>query len=202
MQFNRLFNINLGGSYIILYIFVTEKIIVVDYKYHIQLLTFFLLFAIFTNCGDPDNKSKSESSKIVSTKDIFKSFTSDTNFIVEDLDESLSSWNGFNELKEFIASISKGNYQTLDESEETSKDLFSLLVTKIPNTIDNPSIIARIKVTETLAYKLKSNFKNKSTEFEKTKNNLLNSYSNILIQIKKTLEKESQKIINPNPNNL
>ena len=180
----------------------TEKIIVVDYKYHIQLLTFFLLFAIFTNCDDPDNKSKSESSKIVSTKDIFKSFTSDTNFIVEDLDESLSSWNGFNELKEFIASISKGNYQTLDESEETTKDLFSLLVTKIPNTIDNPSIIARIKVTETLAYKLKSNFKNKSTEFEKTKNNLLNSYSNILIQIKKTLEKESQKIKNPNPNNL
>ena len=48
----------------------------------------------------------------------------------------------------------------------------------------------------------KSNFKNKSTEFEKTKNNLLNSYSNVLFQIKKTLEKESQKIINPNPNNL
>ena len=173
-----------------------------NYKNLIQSLTCCLLFTIFTNCKNPSNKSKSESSKIVSTKDIFKSFTSDTNFIVEDLDESLSNWNGFNELKEFIVSISKGNYLTLDESDETTKDLFSLLVTKIPSTIDNPSIVARIKVTETLAYKLKSNFKNKSTEFEKTKNNLLNSYSNILIQIKKTLEKESQKIINPNPNNL
>ena len=173
-----------------------------NYKNLIQSLTCCLLFTIFTNCKNPSNKSKSESSKIVSTKDIFKSFTSDTNFIVEDLDESLSNWNGFNELKEFIVSISKGNYLTLDESEETTKDLFSLLVTKIPSTIDNPSIVARIKVTETLAYKLKSNFKNKSTEFEKTKNNLLNSYSNVLFQIKKTLEKESQKIINPNPNNL
>ena len=173
-----------------------------NYKNLIQSLTCCLLFTIFTNCKNPSNKSKSESSKIVSTKDIFKSFTSDTNFIVEDLDESLSNWNGFNELKEFIVSISKGNYLTLDESDETTKDLFSLLVTKIPSTIDNPSIIARIKVTETLAYKLKSNFKNKSTEFEKTKNNLLNSYSNVLFQIKKTLEKESQKIINPNPNNL
>ena len=173
-----------------------------NYKNLIQSLTCCLLFTIFTNCKNPSNKSKSESSKIVSTKDIFKSFTSDTNFIVEDLDESLSNWNGFNELKEFIVSISKGNYLTLDESEETTKDLFSLLVTKIPSIIDNPSIVARIKVTETLAYKLKSNFKNKSTEFEKTKNNLLNSYSNVLFQIKKTLEKESQKIINPNPNNL
>lgn len=173
-----------------------------NYKNLIQSLTCCLLFTIFTNCKNPSNKSKSESSKIVSTKDIFKSFTSDTNFIVEDLDESLSNWNGFNELKEFIVSISKGNYLTLDESDETTKDLFSLLVTKIPSTIDNPSIVARIKVTETLAYKLKSNFKNKSTEFEKTKNNLLNSYSNVLFQIKKTLEKESQKIINPNPNNL
>ena len=201
MQFNRLFNINLGGSYIILYIFVTEKIIVVNYNKLIQSLTCCLLFTTFTNCNNPENKSKSESSKIVSTKDIFKSFTSDTNFIVEDLDESLYNWNGFNELKEFIVSISKGNYITLYESDETTKDLFSLLVTKIPSTIDNPSIVARIKVTETLAYKLKSNFKNKSTEFEKTKNNLLNSYSNVLFQIKKTLEKESQKIINPNPNN-
>lgn len=173
-----------------------------NYKNIIQSLTFCLLFTIFTNCNNPGNKSKSESSKIVSKKDIFKSFTSDTNFIVEDLDESLSNWNGFNELKEFIVSISKGDYQTLDESDETTKDLFSLLVTKIPSTIDNPSIVARIKVTETLAYKLKSNFKNKSTEFEKTKNNLLNSYSNVLFQIKKTLEKESQKIVNPNPNNL
>jgi hypothetical protein len=174
----------------------------VNYKNIIQSLTFCLLFTIFTNCNNPGNKSKSESSKIVSKKDIFKSFTSDTNFIVEDLDESLSSWNGFSELKEFIVSISKGDYQSLDESNETTKDLFSLLVTKIPSTIDNPSIVARIKVTETLAYKLKSNFKNKSTEFEKTKNNLLNSYSNVLFQIKKTLEKESQKIVNPNPNNL
>ena len=173
-----------------------------NYRNLIQSLIYCLLFTIFTNCNNPDNNSKSESSKIVSKKDIFKSFTSDTNFIVEDLDESLSNWNGFNELKEFIVSISKGDYQTLDESDETTKDLFSLLVTKIPSTIDNPSIVARIKVTETLAYKLKSNFKNKSTEFEKTKNNLLNSYSNVLFQIKKTLEKESQKIINPNPNNL
>ena len=173
-----------------------------NYKNLIQSLTCCLLFTIFTNCKNPSNKSKSKSSKIVSTKDIFKSFTSDTNFIVEDLDESLSNWNGFNELKEFIEGISKGNYLTLDESDETTKDLFSLLVTKIPSTVDNPSIIARIKVTETLAYKLKSNLKNKSAEFEKTKNNLLNSYSNVLFQIKKTLEKESQKIINPNPNNL
>ena len=173
-----------------------------NYRNLIQSLIYCLLFTIFTNCNNPDNNSKSESSKIVSKKDIFKSFTSDTNFIVEDLDESLSDWNGFNELKEFIVSISKGDYQTLDESDETTKDLFSLLVTKIPSTIDNPSIVARIKVTETLAYKLKSNFKNKSTEFEKTKNNLLNSYSNVLFQIKKTLEKESQKIVNPNPNNL
>lgn len=169
-----------------------------NYNNIIQLLNCCLLLTLFTNCNNPDKKSKSESPKIVSTKDIFKSFTSDTNFLVEDLDESLSDWNGFNELKEFIVSISKGNYQTLDESEEKTKDLFSLLVTKIPNIVDNPSIIARIKVTETLAYKLKQNFKNNLTEFEKTKKNLLDSYSNVLFQIKKTMEKESQKIINPN----
>ena len=41
-----------------------------NYRNLIQSLIYCLLFTIFTNCNNPDIKSKSESSKIVSKKDI------------------------------------------------------------------------------------------------------------------------------------
>lgn len=117
--------------------------------------------------------------------------------IIKDIDSSLSKWIEFKELKVLITNISNGKNEVLIDSEETLRDLFSALVVKIPETINLSSIIARIRVLETLAYKLNVEYsikQNNSIEFELTKKSLEKAYSNLIFQINKTLEKKLQFI--------
>ena len=117
--------------------------------------------------------------------------------VIKDIDSSLSQWIEFKELNVLITNISNGKNEVLIDSEETLRDLFSALVVKIPETISSSSIIARIRVLETLAYKLNVEYgskQNNSIEFELTKKSLEKAYSNLIFQINKTLEKKSQFI--------
>ena len=117
--------------------------------------------------------------------------------VIKDIDSSLSEWIEFKELNVLITNISNGKNEVLIDSKETLRDLFSALVVKIPETINSSSIIARIRVLETLAYKLNveyGNNQNNSIEFELTKKSLEKAYSNLIFQITKTLEKKSQFI--------
>ena len=117
--------------------------------------------------------------------------------VIKDIDSSLSQWIEFKELNVLITNISNEKNEVLIDSEETLRDLFSALVVKIPETINSSSIIARIRVLETLAYKLNVEYgskQNNSIEFELTKKSLEKAYSNLIFQITKTLEKKSQFI--------
>ena len=117
--------------------------------------------------------------------------------VIKDIDYSLAEWIEFKELNVLITNISNGKNEVLIDSKETLRDLFSALVVKIPETINSSSIIARIRVLETLAYKLNveyGNNQNNSIEFELTKKSLEKAYSNLIFQITKTLEKKSQFI--------
>ena len=117
--------------------------------------------------------------------------------VIKVIDYSLSEWIEFKELNVFVTNITNGKNEVLIDSKETLRDLFSALVVKIPETINSSSIIARIRVLETLAYKLNveyGNYQNNSIEFELTKKSLEKAYSNLIFQITKTLEKKSQFI--------
>tara|TARA_B110001452_G_scaffold246267_1_gene231454 strand:+ start:966 stop:1481 length:516 start_codon:yes stop_codon:yes gene_type:complete len=117
--------------------------------------------------------------------------------VIKVIDYSLSEWIEFKELNVFVTNITNGKNEVLIDSKETLRDLFSALVVKIPETINSSSIIARIRVLETLAYKLNveyGNNQNNSIEFELTKKSLEKAYSNLIFQITKTLEKKSQFI--------
>jgi len=117
--------------------------------------------------------------------------------VIKDIDYSLAEWIEFKELNVLITNISNGKNEVLIDSKETLRDLFSALVVKIPETINSSSIIARIRVLETLAYKLNveyGNNQNNSIEFELTKKSFEKAYSNLIFQITKTLEKKSQFI--------
>ena len=117
--------------------------------------------------------------------------------VIKDIDYSLAEWIEFKELNVLITNISNGKNEVLIDSKETLRDLFSALVVKIPETINSSSIIARIRVLETLAYKLSveyGNNQNNSIEFELTKKSFEKAYSNLIFQITKTLEKKSQFI--------
>ena len=121
--------------------------------------------------------------------------------VIKDIDYLLAEWIEFKELNVLITNISNGKNEVLIDSEETLRDLFSALVVKIPETINSSSIIARIRVLETLAYKLNVEYgskQNNSIEFELTKKSLKKAYSNLIFQINKTLEKKSQFISKQN----
>ena len=117
--------------------------------------------------------------------------------VVKDIDYSLSEWIEFKELNVLITNITNGKNEVLINSKETLRDLFSALVVKIPESINSSSIVSRIRVLETLAYKLNVEYgskQNNSIEFELTKKSLEKAYSNLIFQINKTLEKKSQFI--------
>ena len=119
--------------------------------------------------------------------------------VVKNIDSSLSEWVEFKELNVLITNINKGENEVLINSKETLRDLFSALVVKIPESINSSSIVSRIRVLETLAYKLNveyGNNQNNSIEFELTKKSLEKAYSNLIFQITKNLEKKSQLISN------
>jgi len=110
---------------------------------------------------------------------------------------SLSDWSALTDLTKAITDISDGKYQLFEDTEEALKSLFSNLESDIPNTLNTPSILARFKVLETLAYLLKTEYgidQNNSIEFEPAKESLVEAYSNLMFQVSKTLEKESQHI--------
>jgi hypothetical protein len=155
--------------------------------------SFIYLFVGIQSCNHSSSKSETETLKTVSTKFEFKSFSTENPFVKKDVHSSLSDWIEFKELNHLITNISKDNYQILEGSDDLMRELFSTLITKIPKNINTPSITARIKVTETLVYKLKSSYKNNFINFEKTKTSLIDSYLNIIFQINKTIEKKTQK---------
>ena len=168
-----------------------------NYKFITQVL-FCLYFLIgVQSCNETIKKNTISSNK--QTASITNTETAELAdpVVIKDIDSSLSQWIEFKELNVLITNISNGKNEVLIDSKETLRDLFSALVVKIPETINSSSIIARIRVLETLAYKLNveyGNNQNNSIEFELTKKSFEKAYSNLIFQITKTLEKKSQFI--------
>ena len=156
-----------------------------------------LLLIVVQSCNEAVKKTPISANKqIVSITNTVTAELSGS-IIVKDIDSSLPDWIEFKELNVLITNISNGKNEVLIDSEETLRDLFSALVVKIPESINSSSIVARIRVLETLAYKLNveyNNNQNNSIEFELTKKSLEKAYSNLIFQITKTLEKKSQFI--------
>ena len=168
-----------------------------NYKFITRVL-FCLYFLIgVQNCNENIKKTTISSDK--QTASITNTETAELAdpVVIKVIDYSLSEWIEFKELNVFVTNITNGKNEVLIDSKVTLRDLFSALVVKIPETINSSSIIARIRVLETLAYKLNVEYgskQNNSIEFELTKKSLEKAYSNLIFQINKTLEKKSQFI--------
>ena len=168
-----------------------------NYKFIIQI--FFCMCILIGGQSCNENIKKTTISSDKQTASITNTETAELAdpIVIKDIDYSLAEWIEFKELNVLITNISNGKNEVLIDSKETLRDLFSALVVKIPETINSSSIIARIRVLETLAYKLNveyGNNQNNSIEFELTKKSLEKAYSNLIFQITKTLEKKSQFI--------
>ena len=113
---------------------------------------------------------------------------------IENIPSSLSDWRSLSELAKLIKDLLDGEYQIFENTEGELETLFSKIEVDVPGSLNRPSILARFKVLETIVYKLKMSFidQNNSIKFETDKQFLIVAYSNLIFQITKTLEKESQ----------
>jgi hypothetical protein len=162
-----------------------------------------LLLGLSCKKTTPTNTEKSDThnkSQVITEKDI-----SNLNYLEFDLDDRVipivESWQEFNQLESIIENAKKGDLSYFKtEGKKNLKTLFSSIKETIPETLNTQSILARLRVVETKAYKTES-LSNLSTtkkqELLDSIKELLVSFSNLNFQLNKKLENDSQNIEKP-----
>ncbi|MBU3820438.1 hypothetical protein KO566_00065 [Flavobacteriaceae bacterium XHP0103] len=140
-------------------------------------------------------------SKAITERDI-----SQLNYLDFSVDEKVmpivEPWQEYVQLSEIINNVKTADlsYFKTDGAEENLKNLLTGFKENIPDTINTPSISARITVVETALFKTESisNLSNtKKEELVNTLKELLESFSNLNFQMNKKLEKDSRNIEKP-----
>jgi len=124
-----------------------------------------------------------------------------TDYALSNLSEKqIENWLQFQELNSQIEILKKGDLSFFNDETELVTTFIKELKEEIPEKLNTPSIQARISVLETCFFKLEGikNLKNldKKTILSFIKEVLI-SHSNLILQINKKLEQESQKIEKP-----
>ena len=159
------------------------------------------MFTALQSCKEATKSNFTPASELTTPTTIKNTLPKSQLNVLSSIPSSLLDWAALSELEKSITAISDGKHQLFEESDEALKILFLNIQSNIPDALNTPSILARFKVLETLAYKLRADYKiikQDSIGFEKTKLELTVAYSNLIFQISKTLEKESQLISKPN----
>ena len=147
-----------------------------------------------------NEKTESNKSQTLTASDISKLKYLD--FGVDDKVQPLiESWNEYMQLEDIIGNVKNANLTYFkNDAKKNLKTLLKDLRDHIPDTINTPSVMARVSVLETKLYKTES-LSNLSTtkkeELANTIKELLVSFSNLNFQINKKLEKDSQNTAKP-----
>lgn len=147
-----------------------------------------------------ENDDTTDKSQVITEKDI-----SNLKYLDFGIDDRVipivESWQEFNQLEGIIENTKKGDLSYFKtDGKKNLKTLFSTIRETIPDTLNTPSILARMRVVETKLYKTES-LSNLSTtkkqELLTTLEELLISFSNLNFQLNKKLENDSQPIERP-----
>ena len=114
--------------------------------------------------------------------------------------QEFTEWNHYPILDTAIKNLETGDPSFFKQPIEDISQLFLDIKKSVPKSLKTNGILARVKVTETLARKLHELYSVEDTdliESEQTKVDLIESHSNLKFQINKTREKEAQRIIKP-----
>jgi RecG-like helicase len=137
----------------------------------------------------------------VPTKKITESDISKLKFLEYGLDtkteKEIESWEKYKELEDITAKLKKGDLTFFKDNNEAIKTFLKEFKEKIPDTLNTPSVEARIIALETKLYKLESASNLSTTTKEElrfTIKEFLESISNLNLQMNKKLEKDSQDL--------
>jgi len=137
----------------------------------------------------------------VPTKKLTESDISKLKYLDYGLDvkteKAVESWEKYKELDEIINKVKKGNLSFFKDNNEAIQKFLKEFKEKIPDTINTPSVVARITALETKLCKLEGiNSLSTTTkeELSYTIKEFLEAFSNLNLQMNKKLEKDSQVI--------
>ncbi|MEZ4797956.1 MAG: hypothetical protein R2785_12405 [Flavobacteriaceae bacterium] len=164
-----------------------------------------LVFILSCNNNKENNISTNEeivntdSSKITS-KDIAK--LKYTDYALSRLTQNkTSNWQKFNELTNIIETLKSGDLSFFKDDKAILTSFLNDLKNEVPESLNTPSVLVRLSVIETAFLKLEGLAILSSAKKEdllKTIKDVLVSYTNLVFQMNKKFEKESQNIVKPN----
>lgn len=124
-----------------------------------------------------------------------------TEFVLSNLSKkSTEDWLKFQELHEGIILLKRGDLSFFKDDKAILKVFITDLKNEIPKTLNKLPILVRLSVLETTMFKLEgtSNINNVKKELLLNAiKEVLVAYSNIILQINKKFEKDSQQIEKP-----
>jgi len=115
-------------------------------------------------------------------------------------EKEIENWTSFKELEDLVIRVKKGDLSYFKDNNEAITKLVKELKEKIPDTLNTPSVNARITSLETKIYKLESLYNLSTTSKDELSlliKEFLESVSNLNLQMNKKLEKDSQIIETP-----
>ena len=162
-----------------------------------------MLFCLLA-CNSSKNENVSDAQNKVDSLKITKEGISKLDYIEFVLDENtdklFENWASYSELDNHLSDLKQGDISFFKENPELLDALIKDFKETLPEEINSPAILARIKELETKIYKLQSitiiSNGNKNDLYPVIKE-LLISFSNFNLQINKKFEKEAQNIQKP-----
>lgn len=112
-------------------------------------------------------------------------------------EKEIENWAAFKELEDLVVRVKKGDLFYFKDNNEAIIKFVKELKEKVPDTINTPSVNARITALETKIYKLESLYNLSTTSKDELSlmiKEFLESVSNLNLQMNKKLEKDSQII--------
>jgi len=169
-----------------------------------KILNFICLFFCLLACNQTEKENISDSQNKADSLKVTKEDISKLNFIEFVLDEKaealFKNWTSYSDLSNHISNLKQGDISFFKDDPELLDAFLKDFKETVPEQINTPAILARIKELETKIYKLQSITKitngNKTALYPVIKE-LLISFSNFNLQINKKFEKESQNIQKP-----
>lgn len=170
----------------------------IHYKH--KSLYLLLSFLLLLNCKDKtsviDNNSETIEEIKINEKDI--EGLKYTDYALSNLSEmKAKDWLSLQELFNQIEILKKGDLAFFNDENELLTSFITDLKDQMPEEFDIPSIQARLSALETAIFKLEGINNLKNLDKETTLNyikEVLVAHSNLILQINKKFEKESQKI--------
>ncbi len=167
------------------------------------LVTFFIIFALISCGKQKESEHKTPIQEPVLTK-ISEKDISKLKFLEYTLDvkteNEIENWMAFKELEDLVISVKKGDLSYFKNNNDALLKFVKELKEKVPDTLNTPSVNARITTLETKIYKLESLYNLSETSKDELSliiKEFLEAVSNLNLQMNKKLEKDSQIIETP-----